>query len=119
MASRSVVFASLAAARTRPPREFRPSLRLRSVEGFLFPSLYEFTQHTRATDLVANQISAFGSRWRRIDLRRPRASNLNAYDVLTIASMIERETAVASERGLVSAVIYNRLKAEMPLAIDA
>jgi hypothetical protein len=49
-------------------------LRLRSVEGFLFPSLYESTQHTRATDLVANQISAFGSRWRGIDLRRRRAA---------------------------------------------
>jgi UPF0755 protein len=108
-----------AAAQARPPREFRPFLRRRSVEGFLFPSLYEFTQHTRAPELVSNQISAFESRWRGIDLRRPRASNLNAYDVLTIASMIERETAVASERRLVSAVIYNRLKAEMPLAIDA
>jgi cell division protein YceG involved in septum cleavage len=79
-----------AAARARPPREFRPFLRRRTVEGFLFPSLYEFTQHTRAPELVSNQISAFESRWRGIDLRRPRASNLNAYDVLTIASMIER-----------------------------
>ncbi|MFL5972727.1 MAG: endolytic transglycosylase MltG [Gaiellaceae bacterium] len=108
-----------AVGRARAPRAYRPFLKRRSLEGFLFPSLYEFTQHTRAADLVANQISAFESRWRGIHLRRPRASNLNAYDVLTIASMIERETAVASERRLVSAVIYNRLKAEMPLAIDA
>ena len=64
-------------------------------------------------------MSAFESRWRGIDLRRARARNLNAYDVLTIASMIEREAAVASERRLVAAAIYNRLKAEMPLAIDA
>jgi len=108
-----------AAARARAPREFRSFLRRQSVEGFLFPSLYEFTQHTRAPELVAKQMSAFESRWRGIDLRRARARNLNAYDVLTIASMIEREAAVASERRLVSAVIYNRLKAEMPLAIDA
>jgi UPF0755 protein len=108
-----------AAAQARAPRAFRPFLKRRSVEGFLFPSLYEFTKDTQASELVGNQLSAFESRWRGIDLRRPRASNLNAYDVLTIASMIERETAVASERRLVSAVIYNRLKAEMPLAIDA
>ena len=108
-----------AARRARAPRAFRPFLKRWSVEGFLFPSLYEFTQHTRASDLVANQIAAFESHWRRIDLRRARAGNLNAYDVLTIASMIEREAAVASERRLVSAVIYNRLKADMPLAIDA
>jgi len=108
-----------AAARARAPREFRSFLRRQSVEGFLFPSLYEFTQDTRAPELVTKQMSAFESRWRGIGLRRARASNLNAYDVLTIASMIEREAAVASERRLVSAVIYNRLKAEMPLAIDA
>ena len=108
-----------AAARARAPREFRSFLRRQSVEGFLFPSLYEYTQDTRAPELVTKQMSAFESRWRGIDLRRARARNLNAYDVLTIASMIEREAAVASERRLVSAVIYNRLKAEMPLAIDA
>ena len=108
-----------AAAAGPARRALWPFLKRRSVEGFLFPSLYEFTQHTRAAELVANQLSAFESRWRGIDLRRPRASNLNAYDVLTIASMIERETVVASERRLVSAVIYNRLKADMPLAIDA
>ena len=108
-----------ATARAQAPRAFRPFLKRRSVEGFLFPSLYEFTQHTRAPELVANQLAAFESRWSGIDLRRARASRLNAYDVLTIASMIERETAVASERRLVSAVIYNRLKADKPLAIDA
>ena len=108
-----------AVGRAQAPRAFRPFLKRRSVEGFLFPSLYEFTQDTSAPELVAKQMSAFESRWRGIDLRRARASNLDAYDVLTIASMIERETAVASERRLVSAVIYNRLKADMPLAIDA
>jgi UPF0755 protein len=108
-----------AVGRAQAPRAFRPFLKRRSVEGFLFPSLYEFTQHTRAPKLVTEQMSAFESRWRGIDLRRARVGNLNAYDVLTIASMIEREAAVASERRLVSAVIYNRLKADMPLAIDA
>jgi UPF0755 protein len=108
-----------AAARARAPRAFRPYLKRRSVEGFLFPSLYEFTQYTRASELIDLQLDAFEERWRTIDLRRARARNLNAYDVLTIASMIERETVVPAERRLVSAVIYNRLKEEMPLAIDA
>src|SRR5829696_802558 len=48
-----------AVGRARAPPAFRPFLKRRSLEGFLFPSLYEFTQHTRAADLVANQISAF------------------------------------------------------------
>jgi peptidoglycan lytic transglycosylase G len=108
-----------AAARARAPVAFRPYLERRGVEGFLFPSLYEFTPTTPAAELVANQLAAFEHRWRTIDLRYARARQLNAYDVLTIASMVERETVAPEERRLVSAVIYNRLARGMPLAIDA
>lgn len=108
-----------AAARARAPRAFRPHLKRRNVEGFLFPALYEFTRETRASELIAKQLAAFAQRWRTIDLSRARTKNLNAYDALIIASMIERETAAPEERRLVSAVIYNRLKQDMPLGIDA
>ena len=101
------------------PIAFSRYLKRRSVEGFLFPSLYEFTQATTASELIAAQVAAFERTWRTVDLRYARGRNLNAYDVLIIASMVERETAVASERKLVAAVIYNRLKKRMPLAIDA
>jgi UPF0755 protein len=107
------------AARARAPSAFRPYLKRRSVEGFLFPSLYEFTRETRASELIAQQLAAFEQVWSGIDLRRARARNLTPYDVLIIASMIERETVAPDERRLVSAVIYNRLKKDMPLAIDA
>jgi UPF0755 protein len=108
-----------AAARTLPPPQFRRDLKRRSLEGFLFPSLYEFTKDTTAQELVDAQLGTFRERWRTIDLRRARTKNLTPYDVLIIASMIERETVAPEERRLVSAVIYNRLKARMPLAIDA
>jgi UPF0755 protein len=108
-----------ATARTLPPASFRRYLKRRSVEGFLFPSLYEFTQGTRAETLVADQLAAFQRRWSAIDLSRARRGNLTPYDVLIIASMVERETAAPEERRLVSAVIYNRLRKQMPLGIDA
>jgi UPF0755 protein len=108
-----------ALAGTRAPDAFRPFLERRSLEGFLFPSLYEFTPSTPAADLIAAQLSAFERTWRSVNLRYARGRNLNAYDVLIIASMVERETAVPAERKLVSAVIYNRLKQRMPLGIDA
>ena len=108
-----------AIARARAPLAFRPYLKRRSIEGFLFPSLYEFTKETRAEELVQNQIAAFEERWRGIDLRPARARGRIPYDVLNIASMIERETAVPAERRLVSAVIYNRLEKNMALGIDA
>ena len=54
-----------------------------------------------------------------VDLRYARSKNLTPYDILIIASMIEKETAVPRERRLVAAVIYNRLRNRMPLGIDA
>lgn len=108
-----------AAPRARLPRAFRGQRKRRSSEGFLFPSLYEFTQETRAAELVENQVVAFEQRWNTIDLRVPRRKGRTAYEVLIIASMIERETVAPDERRLVSAVIYNRLQQNMTLSIDA
>jgi UPF0755 protein len=108
-----------AVAATRAPPAFGQYLKRRSVEGFLFPSLYEFSPTTPASRLVANQVAAFERRWRTVDLRGARARKRTPYDVLTIASMVERETVAPEERRLVAAVIYNRLERDMPLGIDA
>ena len=103
----------------KAPARFRKDMKRDSLEGFLFPALYEFTQKTTARDLVADQLRAFRQRFRGVDLSYARSKNLTPYDLLIIASMIEKETAVPRERRLVSAVIYNRLRNRMPLGIDA
>ncbi len=108
-----------AAAHMSAPRSFRRSMTRRSIEGFLFPSRYDFGPVTTAQELIALQLDEFAREWARVDLRRARARRLDPYEVLIVASMIERETVVPAERALVSAVIYNRLDADMPLAIDA
>jgi uncharacterized YceG family protein len=108
-----------AVSRTVAPAGFRRYLTRRSVEGFLFPALYEFTPATTAEELVAEQIAAFEERWAGVDLRTARARGRTPYDVLSIASMVERETIAPRERALVAAVIYNRLDRGMPLGIDA
>ncbi len=69
--------------------------------------------------LVEEQLSTFRQRFEQVDLRYARSKNLTPYDVLIIASMVEREAGVASDRPLVASVIYNRLKAGIPLGIDA
>jgi peptidoglycan lytic transglycosylase G len=102
-----------------PPPNFRKEAKRGSLEGFLFPALYEFSQATSARELVSDQLRAFRERFRSVDLRYARSKNLTPYDVLIIASMIEKETAVPRERRLVAAVIYNRLHNRMPLGIDA
>jgi len=108
-----------ATKRIRPPVGFRKDVPNGNPEGFLFPALYDFTRKTPALRLVADQLDTFERNWRTVDLRYARRKNLTPYDVLIIASMVEKETVVPGERRLVAAVIYNRLHARMPLGIDA
>ena len=90
-----------------------------SLEGFLFPSTYELRLPPTAEALVSAQVAAFRRNLARVDLSRARAKNLTVFDVVTIASMVERETADPDERRLIAAVIWNRLHQRMPLGIDA
>jgi UPF0755 protein len=91
----------------------------RSLEGFLFPATYELRVGASARALVERQLAAFRDNVASVDLRRARRKNLSAYDVLIIASMVEREARLPRERPLIAAVIYNRLKDGIPLGIDA
>ncbi len=91
----------------------------RDLEGFLFPDTFELVKHTKAADLVQLQLEDFKRRISGVDMSYARSKNLTVYDVLTIASMIEHEAGLESQRKLVAAVIYNRLHEGMPLGIDA
>lgn len=90
-----------------------------NLEGFLFPATYDFNEDTTSPQLVADQLDAFERAWRQVDMAYARSKKLTPYDVLIIASMVEKEVQVPRERAVVAAVIYNRLKAQMPLGIDA
>jgi len=90
-----------------------------NLEGFLFPATYDFLNETTSHVLVLAQIAAFCRNWSQIDLRYAISKRLTSYDVLKIASMVEEEAAVPGDRAKVAAVIYNRLRAGMPLQIDA
>jgi UPF0755 protein len=105
--------------RSRLPGEFAGDGKRRHLEGFLFPATYEFLGKTTTKQLVNKQLVAFNRNWAKLDLAYARSKNLTAYDVLTIASMVEKETLAPEERPLVAAVIYNRLRMRMPLGIDA
>jgi len=90
-----------------------------SLEGFLFPDTFELERHAPVSDLVQRQLEDFKQRIAGVDMSYARSKNLTTFDVLTIASMIEREAGLESQRKLVAAVIYNRLHEGMPLGIDA
>ncbi len=97
---------------------FKPHAQ-RNLEGFLFPATYDFLAKTTTAQLAQEQLQAFCENWRQVNLSYARSKNLTDYDVLKIASMVEKETLAPDERPLVAAVIYNRLHAGMPLGIDA
>ena len=90
-----------------------------TLEGFLFPATYLLTPAASVTTLVAEQLTAFHQRFDGIDMTYARAHGLSRYDVLIIASMVEREAQLPRERPLIAAVIYNRLRLGMTLGIDA
>jgi len=91
----------------------------RDLEGFLFPATYQLKRGQDVKALVDKQLTTFKQRFATVDLSAARKVNLTPYDVLIIASLVERETASSSERGLVASVIYNRLHEGTPLGIDA
>jgi UPF0755 protein len=79
------------------------------------PDTYAFGAATRASELVAPQLRRSGRAWKRGRVPAGRTP----YQVLTVASMIEREAVAPEERPLVGAVIWIRLARGMPLGIDA
>ena len=91
----------------------------RDLEGFLFPDTFELKPNAPVEDLVQLQLQDFKKRIKTVDMGYAKSKNLTVFDVVTIASMIEDEAGVDSQRKLVAAVIYNRLKEGMPLGIDA
>jgi UPF0755 protein len=106
-----------AAKAAQVPVGFRKDAK--GSEGFLFPATYEFTPKTTSAQLVEDQLEFFDANWAKVNLADAKKKNLTPYDVLIIASMVEKETIAPDERPKVAAVIYNRLKAGMPLGIDA
>jgi uncharacterized YceG family protein len=92
---------------------------IKTAEGFLYPSTYTLVNGAPVQNLVDRQLKAFGENFRKVDRSYAKKKNLTRYDVLIIASMVEREAQLDRERPLVAAVIYNRLKEGMTLGIDA
>jgi UPF0755 protein len=89
------------------------------LEGFLFPDTYNFDRKTTSAQLVNVQLQEFTAKWSTLNLSYAKSKNLTPYDVLTIASMVEKEAVAPADRPKVARVIYNRLHLGMTLGIDA
>jgi uncharacterized YceG family protein len=91
----------------------------KDLEGFLFPNTFEIKPNAPVEDLVQLQLRDFKKQIKKVDMGYAKSKNLTVFDVLVIASMIEREAGIPSQRKQVAAVVYNRLHEGMPLGIDA
>jgi UPF0755 protein len=88
----------------------------RTLEGYLFPDTYYFARHTAAREMAAAMVNRFRRVYAQLESRYhpPRS----VHDLVTLASLIEKETGLASERPLVASVFYNRQRAGLPLQCD-
>jgi len=92
-----------------------------SLEGYLFPDTYRFPRKATAAQIVATMVHRFRAVAAQLGIAKrppPLQTVGNIHDLVTLASLIERETAVAQERPLVASVLTNRLKLKMPLMTD-
>ncbi len=89
-----------------------------TLEGFLFPDTYEFRAGGSTEDIIDTLLQTFDQKVP-ADLRaKTDALGYNFYQVMTIASIVEREAVVAEERSTIASVYYNRLREGMPLQAD-
>jgi uncharacterized YceG family protein len=89
------------------------------LEGFLFPATYDMDPGAPASRLVEEQLAAFHENFGASAIARAHALHVTPYQLLIVASMVEREAVIPGDRPKIAAVIYNRLAAGMPLGIDA
>lgn len=86
-----------------------------SLEGFLFPKTYVVTSKMNAHDVVDKMLYQFQKETSPLDFSWAKGKNLNLYQIVIVASIIEKEVKLSDERDKVSAVIYNRLERGMLL----
>lgn len=91
----------------------------KNLEGYLFPDTYEFAPETTAAELVEMMVKRFRDVWKPDWTERARSLSFSPRQIVTTASIIETEAKLNDERPVVASVIYNRLKKDIPLAVDS
>ena len=89
-----------------------------TLEGFLFPETYFFHRGVSETSIITAMVAQFNKQATPLLRESPGTGGLSPYQVLILASIVEKETAVKEERPLISAVFHNRLRTRMRLASD-
>lgn len=100
--------------------DFIKSLNIKSIslEGYLFPDTYFFPKHTSCENIIQTMTDHFKKSFTPAMIHRAEELGFSIHEIVTLASIIEKETANAAERPLISSVFHNRLKKDMRLETD-
>jgi UPF0755 protein len=110
----------LKAAAKKPRALGVPEFAGDELEGYLFPATYDFEPGTTPADMLKQMVAQFDAVSDELGLaERAKSIGLTPEQVVTVASMVEAETRLDEERADVAQVIYNRLREDTPLGIDA
>jgi peptidoglycan lytic transglycosylase G len=90
-----------------------------NLEGYLFPDTYEFPPDTPPAEFIQMMVKRFRSVWKLDWTTTAIGMKMSPREIVTIASLIETEAKLESERPVIASVIYNRLKLDMPLGVDS
>lgn len=109
-----------AARRTDYGYGFLENPAVETTEGFLFPKRYEFEEGTTAPQMVTRMLEQYLLETQTMDISGAKERlNLTEYELVIVASLVEKEASSTEERPLVASVIYNRIRRDMPLQVDA
>lgn len=90
-----------------------------SLEGYLYPETYHFSKYTSEQKIVQTMVDTFKEKAVNAEnLKRAEALNFSFHEIITLASLIEKETGVDEERKQISSVFHNRLRKNMRLQTD-
>lgn len=104
----------------KPEKLGLPSYAKNKPEGFLFPDTYELTGQATATSVLNQMTARFGDVADQVDLEgAAKRLDRSPYDLVIVASIIEKEVRAEGDRAKVARVLYNRLEAGEPLGLDS
>jgi UPF0755 protein len=111
--------ADVVRAATNPRLAWSLGIEASSLEGYLFPDTYQVTKGTRVEEILGRMVQRFREKAGTDDVvARAGERGMTLHQLVTLASIVERETALASERPIIARVFLNRLERDMPLQAD-
>lgn len=93
--------------------------KITSLEGFLYPSTYYFKDEENETEILKDMLSTFNSKYNEKLQNKQKELKISLWEVVNLASIVEKEAVLDEDRPLIASVFYNRLDIGMPLQSDA